>query len=248
MSWMPLDAGVAITVRSTPMSEFHLWEHKTSINIIKSPARNLESYIMRLFCCHVDASDSISEKPRSQFSRTKFAVLELSPAHWLAGPPGSPGPPGPHAANLVADLMLVWIACFERISVAKLHDLHFDTSIEEIVWLLYPLVKIYTVTHLETPRRETMKWDEMRIHVSSCWVFGFAQLPYWDYCRYTRLIRPCIPLQGIASLHWVCQGVPNAPARWYTNSKRTIETHVLHAWRCTDVSDWNLYATWTSSR
>ena len=38
------------------------------------------------------------------------------------------------------------------------------------------------------------------------------------------------------------------PARWYTNSKRTIETHVLHAWRCTDVSDWNLYATWTSSR
>ena len=103
-------------------------------------------------------------------------------------------------------------------------------------------------THLETPRRETMKWDEMKIHVSSCWVFGFAQLPYWDYCRYTRLIRPCIPLQGIASLHWVCQGVPNAPARWYTNSKRTIETHVLHAWRCTDVSDWNLYATWTSSR
>ena len=103
-------------------------------------------------------------------------------------------------------------------------------------------------THLETPQRETMKWDEMRIHVSSCWVFGFAQLPYWDYCRYTRLIRPCIPLQGIASLHWVCQGVPNAPARWYTNSKRTIETHVLHAWRCTDVSDWNLYATWTSSR
>ena len=79
----------------------------------------------------------------------------------------------------------------------------------------------YTHTHLETPRRETMKWDEMRIHVSSCWVFGFAQLPYWDYCRYTRLIRPCIPLQGIASLHWVCQGVPNAPARWYTNSKRT---------------------------
>ena len=107
---------------------------------------------------------------------------------------------------------------------------------------------IHTHTHLETPRRETMKWDEMRIHVSSCWVFGFAQLPYWDYCRYTRLIRPCIPLQGIASLHWVCQGVPNAPARWYTNSKRTIETHVLHAWRCTDVSDWNLYATWTSSR
>ena len=84
-----------------------------------------------------------------------------------------------------------------------------------------------------------MKWDEMRIHVSSCWVFGFAQLPYWDYCRYTRLIRPCIPLQGIASLHWVCQGVPNAPARWYTNSRRTIETHVLHAWRCTDVSDAN---------
>ena len=106
----------------------------------------------------------------------------------------------------------------------------------------------HTHIHLETPRRETMKWDEMRIHVSSCWVFGFAQLPYWDYCRYTRLIRPCIPLQGIASLHWVCQGVPNAPARWYTNSKRTIETHVLHAWRCTDVSDWNLYATWTSSR
>ena len=106
----------------------------------------------------------------------------------------------------------------------------------------------HTHTHLETPRRETMKWDEMKIHVSSCWVFGFAQLPYWDYCRYTRLIRPCIPLQGIASLHWVCQGVPNAPARWYTNSKRTIETHVLHAWRCTDVSDWNLYATWTSSR
>lgn len=107
---------------------------------------------------------------------------------------------------------------------------------------------VKSTTHLETPRRETMKWDEMRIHVSSCWVFGFAQLPYWDYCRYTRLIRPCIPLQGIASLHWVCQGVPNAPARWYTNSKRTIETHVLHAWRCTDVSDWNLYATWTSSR
>ena len=150
MSWRPPDAGVAITVRSTPMSEFHLWEHKTSINIIKSPARNLESYIMRLFCCHVDASDSISKKPRSQFSRNKFAVLELSPAHWLAGPPGSPRPPGPHAANLVADLMLVWIACFERISVAKLHDLHFDTSVEEIVWLLYPLVKIYTVTHTRT--------------------------------------------------------------------------------------------------
>ena len=46
-----------------------------------------------------------------------------------------------------------------------------------------------TFTHLETPRRETMKWDEMRIHVSSCWVFGFAQLPYWDYCRSHTLLH-----------------------------------------------------------
>ena len=30
--------------------------------------------------------------------------------------------------------------------------------------------------------------------------------------RYLRLIRPRFPLQGIASLHWVCQGVLSAPA------------------------------------
>ena len=33
-------------------------------------------------------------------------------------------------------------------------------------------------THLETPRRERMKWDEMKIHGSACWVFGLAQLPF----------------------------------------------------------------------
>ena len=28
----------------------------------------------------------------------------------------------------------------------------------------------------------------------------------------------CFPLQGIASLHWVCQGVPNAPANFTAES------------------------------
>ena len=32
------------------------------------------------------------------------------------------------------------------------------------------------------------------------------------YCRYTWLIRSCFPFQGIASLHWVCQAKPIAPA------------------------------------
>ena len=30
--------------------------------------------------------------------------------------------------------------------------------------------------------------------------------------RYTWLIRSCFPFQSIASLHWVCQGRPSAPA------------------------------------
>ena len=132
---------------------------------------------MRFFCCHVDASDSISKKPRSQFSRNKFAVLELSPAHWLAGPPGSPRPPGPHAANLVADLMLVWIACFERISVAKLHDLHFDTSVEEIVWLLYPLVKIYTVTHTRTHKNTYNIISHTHTYIYIIYVYMSQVLP-----------------------------------------------------------------------
>ena len=216
MSWMPPDAGVAITVRSTPMSEFHLWEHKTSINIIKSPARNLESYIMRFFCCHVDASDSISKKPRSQFSRNKFAVLELSPAHWLAGPPGSPRPPGPHAANLVADLMLVWIACFERISVAKLHDLHFDTSVEEIVWLLYPLVKIYTVTHTRTHKNtyNIISHTHTYIYIYHICICHKFFHPLWWLVSYSlhpcAWIRPSLhspvhlqrQLPGGQDLHW----------------------------------------------
>ena len=38
-------------------------------------------------------------------------------------------------------------------------------------------------THTLTLRRERMKWDEMRMHGSACWVFGFAELPFrnnWD--------------------------------------------------------------------
>ena len=42
--------------------------------------------------------------------------------------------------------------------------------------------------------------------------------------RYARVINPCFPLQGIASLHWVCQGVLSAPA-FKTLSYRGWHTH-----------------------
>ena len=111
--------------------------------------------------------------------------------------------------------------------------------------------RFYTQMLLHTLRNTPKGDDEVRWNENSCflmlgfWLCPVAILRLLQVHTVDQTVHPT-PRHSFIALGF--QGVPNAPARWYTNSKRTIETHVLHAWRCTDVSDWNLYATWTSSR
>ena len=55
---------------------------------------------------------------------------------------------------------------------------------------MWAVLKILSHTHLETPRRERMRWDGMRIRVSAFWVPGLAKLPFKNKSRSYKNWRP----------------------------------------------------------
>ena len=60
----------------------------------------------------------------------------------------------------------------------------------------------HTHTRLETPRRERMKWDEMRIRDSACWVSGLAQLPFKNRSNFKLSFMQVQELASQFSSNW----------------------------------------------
>ena len=91
----------------------------------------------------------------------------------------------------------------------------------------------YCISHLERWNLDLRNGPGRTERWRSPQQYGSINQPGWKgmietICSYTRVINPCFPLQSIASLHRVCQGVLSAPAELYRCVRAPWKQELTH--------------------